>query len=247
MKRTHIHLAALALLAASLVYPSTLRAQEFGVGADFMSRYVWRGFDFGESFSIQPTLEFSQDAFTIGTWASYSIAADGSGANEHDFYMSFTTGPVSFGLTDYYFPSPPTNTGIPEGAQFFNFEGDGDGAHYLEPFVSFDGTEEFPLSLGVYSFLYNDPEYSTYFEASLPFAVNGTELGLTLGAIGVLDGNDVDGSGFYGTTSDFAFTNISLSAAREIQLTESFALPVGVSFVLNPHSERTFLVFGISL
>src|SRR5690625_3783970 len=38
-------------------------AQRFNVGADIVSRYVWRGTDFGESVSIQPTLSFSAGGF----------------------------------------------------------------------------------------------------------------------------------------------------------------------------------------
>jgi hypothetical protein len=35
-----------------------LNAQELSGGADIMSRYVWRGRDFGNSPSIQPCIEF---------------------------------------------------------------------------------------------------------------------------------------------------------------------------------------------
>lgn len=231
----------------ALSLAATPAAGQVSVGADLVSRYVWRGFDFGESFSIQPTLEYSTGNFAIGTWASYSIAADGSGANEHDLYLGYSAGPLSLGVTDYYFPGPPTESGIPEGARFFNYDGDGEGAHYIEPMISFSGTEAFPLSLTVASVLYNDPEYSTYLEAGYSFVVEDTELGLAVGAVTALSGEGPDGSGFYGTTSDFALTNVSLSAGRSIPITDTFSLPVGVSFVLNPDLERTYLVFGISL
>ena len=251
MKRSPIQLAALALLVASLVYPSTLRAQEFGVGADFMSRYVWRGFDFGESFSIQPTLEFTQDAFTIGTWASYSISADGSGANEHDLYISIAAGPVSFGITDYYFPSGTIgfdgggSFGVGAGdAPFFDVD-----SHTFEPFVSVESG-----GFSLYgAFLLNsefgtdfedgsrdgDADYGPYVQAGYGFEVAGTELGLAAGGI-------LTESAFYGNTSA-ALSNLSISAAKAVPITDSFAIPVGVSYIINPYTERTFLVFGISL
>lgn len=232
---------ALLVLAVTVAgMPGLVAAQSFSLGGDFVSRYIWRGFDFGESFSVQPTLEFSANAVTVGTWASYSISADGAGANEHDLYVSIAAGPVSFGLTDYYFPSPG-------GADFFNFEDNGEGSHYLEPFVSFDGTDSVPVNFYIGTFLYNDPEKSTYIEASVPFTVADVELGLALGAIAVLDGDDADGSGLYGTTSDFAISNIGLSASKAVPITDRFSIPVSVAYIINPDIERTFLVFGISL
>ena len=227
----------LSLLVLTVLVAAPAAAQ-VSIGADVMSRYVWRGFDFGEALSIQPALEYSRGPVTVGTWASYSVGTDSGNANEHDLYISVSAGPFSFGVTDYYFPNA--------GAGFFEF-GDGDGAHTIEPFVGFGGTESFPVSLTVASFVYNDPEYSTYFEASYPFVVEETELSVAVGALTVLDGDDVDGSGIYGSTSDFAVTNVSLSASRAIPITDTFSLPVGVSFVLNPDLERTYLVFGVSL
>jgi hypothetical protein len=42
---------------------------------------------------------------------------------------------------------------------------------------------------------------------------------------------------------------MSLSASKEIQITDSFSLPIFVSYILNPTPgmERSFLVFGFSL
>ncbi len=226
-----------ALALAAVVFtlaavPGQTAAQSFSLGGDLVSRYIWRGADFGESFSIQPTLEFSSGALTIGSWASYSIAADGAGANEHDLYLSITAGPVSFGVTDYYFPAPG-------GTEFFNYDGDGNGAHWIEPFISFDGTEDVPLTLFAGAFLHNDPDNSVYLEAGYPFQVGETELGLALGVVPME-------SAFYGTTGA-AVVNLSLSAAHAVSITDRFALPVSVTYILNPYAERSFLVFGISL
>lgn len=218
------------VLAAAFVLPLTVSAQSFSIGSDLMSRYVWRGTDFGESLSIQPTLEFSSGGLAIGTWASYSIAADGSGANEHDIYLSYTAGAFSFGVTDYYFPGPG-------GVGFFDFSDEGDGAHWIEPFISFAPSESFSLWASV--FAYNDPDNSIYIEGSYAFEVDDVSLGLTAGLV-------PSESAFYGN-SDFALVNVGLSASKEVPITDQFSLPVSVSYIINPDSERTFLVFGISL
>lgn len=214
--------------------PASSFGQSFSIGADLMSRYVWRGIDFGESFSIQPTLEFSAGNFAIGSWASYSIAADGAGANEHDLYLSFGLGPVSLGVTDYYFPGPGA---LP----FGDFSGDGDGAHWLEINASAGGTDDFPLTVSANIFVHNDPDNSLYFEFGYPFTVDDVDLGVALGIV-------PQESAFYGTNG-FGVTVLGFSASKEIKVTESFGLPVSVMYAINPTpgAERTFLVFGFSL
>ena len=42
------------------------------MGADLMSRYVWRGTDYGDSPSIQPYLSLAYKNFEIGCWNSFS-------------------------------------------------------------------------------------------------------------------------------------------------------------------------------
>ena len=209
-------------------------AQSFSLGADVMSRYVWRGVDFGESLSIQPTLEFSSGNFAIGSWASYSVSAAGAGANEHDLYFSLGLGPVSIGMTDYYFPAPGATA-------FFDFEGDGEGAHFFEINVGAGGTEAFPLTVAANVFIHNDPDNSIYLELGYPFSVEDVDLSAAVGIV-------PQESAFYGT-STFGITVLGLTASKEISITESFSLPVSVMYAINPTPgvERSFLVFGFSL
>ena len=242
MNRPYIARVPLVFSALTLLFciaPGAVLAQSVAIGADVASRYVWRGYDFGESFSVQPTLEYTQGPVSVGSWASYSISADGSGANEHDLYLSVVAGPVSLGVTDYYFPTPPDLLGEDATtAEFFNFDGGGNGAHYVEPFVSYQGPGSFPIALYAAAFVYNDPDHSVYLEASYPFVIDGVDLGVTLGAVPLE-------SSFYGTDG-FSIVNIGLSASKAVSITESFALPLSVSYILNPDMERTYLVFGIS-
>ena len=221
---------------------STLVPAAYGqvsLGADFVSRYVWRGVDFGESFSVQPALTFGASGFEIGAWASYSISQDGSGANEHDIWASYSFAlsdgaSVSIGITDYYFPSPG---GIP----FSDFDDDGSGAHLIEPGLSVTGPESFPVTVYGAFMVYNDPNDSFYLEASVPISANDVALGLTTGF-------SMGESTLYGTNT-LTLINLGLTAARDIKITDDFSLPVFVGFVLNatPDNERTHLVFGFSL
>lgn len=224
-------IAGLLVMGAAGFFSLPATAQSFSLGADFVSRYVWRGTDFGESASIQPGLSFTSGAFTIGSWANYSLAADGAGANEHDLFLSLSLGQFSLGVTDYYFPNSSPD--------FFNFDGDAEGSHWIEPFVGFTGPESFPISLFAGVFVHNDPDNSVYLEAQYPFSLNGTSLTLTAGVVPME-------SAFY-ATEGFAVTNLGISASHEVQFTDRFSLPVSVSYILNPDAERSYLVFGISL
>lgn len=233
-------------IALPLVALSADAQPTVGLGADLVSRYVWRGYDFGESFSAQPSLSVAAGGLEVGAWGSYAIS--GGSANELDLYASYTSGLFTVGVTDYYFPSAPPDLGITSGADYFNLDSDGNGAHYLEPFVSISGGDALPLSFTIATLAYNDPTVSTYFEAAYALEVGGTSLGLAVGSVVALDPVDgVPGSAFYGTSNNVAVTNVALSAGRDIQITPAFSLPVFGAYVVNPETERAFLLFGVSL
>ena len=184
--------------------------------------------------SIQPALTFSLGNLEAGAWGSYSVSHSGAHANENDLWASYTVSAnngmsFSFGFTDYYFPSPDATHG------FRNAK-----AHTLELSLSVSGPENFPVSLFGGMLVKNDEDNSVYLEASLPIdAVEGVEVGLVAGMV-------AGESGFY-VTEGAALVNLGVSAATEVAITDAFALPVSVSWIVNPDSERAFLVFGVSL
>tara|TARA_B100001750_G_scaffold243840_1_gene259907 strand:+ start:1289 stop:1987 length:699 start_codon:yes stop_codon:yes gene_type:complete len=210
-------------------------AGQVSLGADVVSRYVWRGVDFGESMSVQPTLSYSSGNFEIGSWGSYSYAPLSSGANEHDIWVGYSFGSVSLTITDYYFPNG--------GFDFFDFDGvEGDtasaGAHWIESAVSYSGSESFPISILFSAFIHNDPETSTYLEVGYPLSVDGADLNFFAGAT-------LAETAFYGTEGA-GLISVGVSASKEVTVTEDFSLPVSVSYILNPNAQRTFLTFAVS-
>ena len=227
----------LVLVLFALLAP-VAQAQSVSLGADLVSRYIWRGTDFGQSASIQPSLAVSGNGLEIGSWASYSLSADGSRANEHDVWIGYaidteSSGSFGFGVTDYYFPSPRS-------LGFFDYSGDGEGAHWIEPYVSFSGPESFPLTFYGAMMAHNDPDNSVYLELSAPVMVGDVEMSLTAGMVG-------GKSDFYGT-SGAAVVNLGLAASKEIPLwTDDASLPISVAYILNPYNERSHLVFGVSV
>lgn len=224
-------IAALGTFAAPALVPAHAAAQSVSIGADVVSRYVWRGLDFGESMSVQPALTLGAGGFEIGAWGSYSISADGADANENDLWFTYTVttesgASIAIGATDYYFPGP--------GADGFSYKS----AHTLELSLAFSGPETFPLS--IFAGLVTDDDKPLYLEAGLPLPVgDDVELGLHAGMV-------TAESDFYGTEGA-AVVNLGITAAKDLTITESFAIPTSVSYVFNPDQDRAFLVFGISL
>ena len=51
---------------------------------------------------------------------------------------------------------------------------------------------------------------------------------------------------YYGTNS-FSIINLGFILSKELRITEEFSIPIFSSFFLNPKSEKSTIVFGISL
>lgn len=207
-------------------------AQELSLGADLVSRYVWRGTDFGSSASVQPGLSVAFGSLEIGTWASYSLV--NSMSEEHDFYISYGISDITLAVTDYYYPS--VFFAADQNYGFFNFDDDGNGAHVVEVSAAYS-SEGFPLSLLVAYNVYNDVDDSFYAEASYAAGIFDIFLGLTTGS-----------SAWYGVAGDgIAVINAGITASKDIPITESFTLPLFGQVILNAETERSFFVIGVSL
>ena len=202
-------------------FGSNLNAQ-VTLGGELYSRYVWRGTDFGSSASFQPAFDYTSGPISVGAWAAYSLTADGASADESDLYATIALGPASITITDYYFPMTEG-----DGGMFFNFE-DG-GAHYIEASVS---AEVGPASILLTSFIHNDD--TLYGEVGFPFG----ELSFFVGA-------SLNDGGMYGTT-EAGLVSVGFSGGKEIPISSEFSLPIGVTYVLNPTAEKTWLILSMS-
>lgn len=122
---------------------------QMSIGVDVFNRYVWRGTDFGNSASVQPSIEYAVGAFTIGAWGAWSTSG-AAGGNENDLYVSTSVGPVDVTVTDYFFPeyagadsifdmdkhvfelSAGMDLGPVAATVAYNVSGDDDNSAYLE-------------------------------------------------------------------------------------------------------------------
>ena len=202
-------------------FGSNLNAQ-VTLGGELYSRYVWRGADYGNSASFQPAFDFTSGPISVGAWAAYSLTADGAAADESDLYATVALGPASITITDYYFPMTDG-----DGGMFFNFD-DG-GAHYIEAAVS---AEVGPASILLTSFIHNDD--TLYGEVGFP-----------VGDLSFFVGASLNDGGMYGTT-EAGLVSVGFSGGKEIPISSEFSLPIGVTYVLNPTAEKTWLILSMS-
>jgi len=239
------------------------KAATLNLGADIMSRYIWRGFDYGNSPAIQPNLYFSWRGLNIGFWGSYSftsyknmysntVAVDMGNYSEMDTYISYTFKWFTLMCFDFFVPNgiDPDYTGI-KSYQYFNFNNKTTG-HGFEVSLSFAGPSAFPIkffggtivygcdkamdSLGFYA----NPDknnFSTYLELSFPVSFRKIDLNFFAG------GTPFGGS-WYGPKA--GFTNVGLTAKKAIPITKTYCLPIQASLIVNPNTQKVFLVFGIS-
>ena len=168
----------------SLLVLSMLYA-EVTIGADVVSRYVWRGTDYGNAVAVQPGIETAVGPIAVGAWGSWSISpgpADASG-NECDLYASTAVGPVGLTVTDYFFPAYAGTDSL------LNVN-----KHTIELSA---GADVGSVSLLAAANLSGDDNNSTYLE-------------LTYGAFSLGLGN-----GAYSTDGEFAPVSLGISASRD--------------------------------
>lgn len=192
----------------------------FSIGADFVSRYVWRGLDFGNGPAVQPTIEFGAGNFVIGAWGSYTL--NSSPYLEADLYAGYS---FDFGLsvlfTDYYFPA--AEFGAVTDTSYFDMD-----AHSFEIGAS---QEIGDFYISAYYFLNLDSDL--YFEAGYSFE----HFDIFVGA----------GNESYTSDGEFMVTNFGISTSKEIKISDAFSLPVSGAFIINPDLQQVNIVFGFSL
>jgi len=218
------------------------RAQ-FSVGADFVSRYLWRGQLLASGPALQPSLAFATSFDTagvfgaeLGAWGSYGLGS-GFDGTEADLYLTLAAGPLSITFTDYYFPSDSTFATASD--NYLKYGPSEETGHVFEGMVSLEGLGGLPFSASVaYNFAGADLQNSLFVDLSYTLDA-GVELGLSLG------------NGWYtfeqeGEEDSFGLVNLSVGYSRPMALSPKYALPVFGRVALNPDLEKLYIVFGVS-
>lgn len=225
------------VLAALTMNAQESKSVEFSVGADVVSKYVWRGANQGQGAAFQPTLGLEWQNFSLSAWGSTGIA--NPSAYEFDISLGYSISGLSIALTDYYW----------DGHSAVTDYGHYDDSHHLELSAAYSFGQSLPLTLAVATMVgFNDPSltkpdknnYSTYISAGYDFTVSDVALTASLGVTPW-------GSALWGSGEDkFELADVSLKAAKEAKITDSFSLPLFVQGVISPATKSAHLIFGLS-
>ncbi len=214
----------------AVLFMSAPAYAQWNLGLDIASRYVWRGFEFGNSPSLQPELSYTTGGLEVGIWGAFATSGDPDGT-EVDLFASYTfetsAGDFSLMVTDYTFPVH--HTGLLGSETWF----DGD-AHFVEVGLGYEGPESFPISFFAGMFVHNDDDNSVYLE-----------LGYEVGEFGLFVGMTPMESEAYETTGP-GIINMGFGTSRTIKVTDSFDFDLTSALSLNPYAENLFFVVGIS-
>jgi hypothetical protein len=245
-----------------IAQPSEKMTADWQLGADFMSRYIWRGLDLGgPAPSIQPsakvTLGNPKHQFALGAWGAYTFSPTAN--QELDLTLGYTyKGVVTVSVTDYFFPG--LNTGVKD--DYFRYNSDSTG-HVFEGALMFNGTAKIPFTfLAAVNFYGNDArrmkkvndstftedgiQYSTYLELGYKQQIKGVDMTLFAGGTITNPDEAMQETGYYLNTKA-GLTNVGIKLAKGIRITESYILPVQASLIANPLQNRLFMVFGFTL
>lgn len=228
---------AVAVLSLNALTPAKAQDKvEVSVGADFVSRYIWRGLDLGEV-SFQPTLGLDWKGLSLSAWGSVGIS-NPADTKEFDLTLSYTIGGFNIGVTDYWF-----DAGLDPLNRYFMYRSDCTN-HVFEANIGYDFG--FAAIQWYTNFAGNDGvnpagkrAFSSYLELSAPFTLGGADWSAAIGMVPFA-------TDFYGTEK-FAVVNVSLTASKEIAITDSFSIPVFAQVAANPYSREAFFVIGFTL
>jgi hypothetical protein len=205
--------------AFSILIPLMAYAQ-VDITTTVMSRYNWRGTDFGSSPSIQPTFSYNKGALSIGAWGAYATNGNTAGT-EIDLYATYSVGNFTLVVTDYTFP---------DAAPFLDKT-----QHFVEVGLSY-ASDDIPITGFLGMFVANDDDNSIYGELGYSFGSLGTFVGVS----------PVASNLFYGNTQ-FGVVNTGLTYSKSLAISESLSITLSSKFIVNPIKETGFLLFGFSL
>ena len=206
------------LLMTAIALPVSSMAQdkvEFGVGADVVSKYIWRGTDLGGP-SVQPSLSVAYNGLSLTAWGS--IGFDSEDDKEVDLTLAYETGNFSLSVTDYWYPEYS-------------------GAHTFEAQIGYD----FGLLAANWytNFAGDDEEYASYISLIAPFSLIGLDWEAEVGATPW--GTDYYGTDKFavcdlslGASKEFnigkSFSTTLFAKATYNPTIEKFYATIGISF-----------------
>ncbi len=230
--------------ATVLTTPKLEEEAKFTAAIDVVYPYLWRGIKYyGDKVAFQPYLNYAfTDKLSVGLWATTNFSDAADAYNEFDWNISYQISPViKVMLSDYYWPATKNNVDWKRSSYFDYSEGS---AQTLDFAVLFDFSEKgIPLDfqwntiVGGNDFKYNDSTkraFSSYAEIGYTktFESLGIDVRPFVGAV-IING------GYYGEDANgmpgFTFCNVGVNVAKEIKVSENYALPVFIRYTNNDY------------
>lgn len=214
-----------------------LRFSHFSGAMELTSKYVWRGIEYGNAPTIFGILNYDIKGFNVFALGGYAFNGSHS---EVDLGLSYTNKWFTVGASDYYYPSA---TG--ENDRYFNYE-NRDTGHSIECYFTF-AYDKIPVWLTISAFVFgadknldNKQAYSSYLE--LGYSHNFTENN----SLSLIVGASLNKSFYTGYKHGFNVVNVAAKYSTGILMGE-FVLPISVSLVFNPYTNKPFLSLSIYL
>lgn len=207
----------------------------FGLSLEISSKYMWRGIEYGTAPIVFPMLTFEYKGFNVFTLGAYAF--DGS-HQEVDLGISYSYKKITFGLSDYYYPSA-----VGEKDSYFQLSNRSTG-HSAEAYLILVPFEtSLWLTLSTYIFgadkkLNGDQAFSSYAEVGYTSNFgDSNNLSLALGA-------SLNKSFYTDYEKGFNVVNIALKYTTRFAFGK-FKLPVSASYVLNPYRGKSYITFSL--
>ena len=244
------------ILSVLFVLPQGVCAQdkiEAYLGADLLSRYMWRGQHLGDV-SIQPQLSVGWKGLKIN--AEGNIGFESKDTRELDVTLEYSKFGFNIGVTDYW------TSGVDENNRYFYYPKHG--PHQLEGNLGYSCKY---FSLQAYSIFWGndfkisgEQAYSTYIELGVPFKLGGVDWEVKAGMTPFKSAGYTETteqtlpSGvkrdvtkcYYFYAEGAACVMASIRATKNLDLT--FAeLPVFAELHANPYLQTADLLFGVTI
>lgn len=220
---------------------------EATIGVDLVSRYIWRGQDYG-AVSLQPSLALSYNGLSLEAWGNVGLS-EPQDDEEIDLTLRYEHKcGLHVAVTDYWMaygkPSLATGEVSDPNNRYFAYASHNTN-HVFEANIGYDfgvvSFDWFTNFAGDDSRTGNDHrQYSSYMEANIPFALATCQWTATVGAVPYK-------SDFYSEANGFAVVNVSLRAEKEIEVTPKFSIPLFAGIAANPSNRKAYMAFGFTL
>jgi hypothetical protein len=224
-------------------FPTLISAREnnFHLGLDMQTKYVWRGMEMMTENStpvLFPSISYSNKGLYVYTMGGYSL--NGAYA-EVDLGVSYTWKWLTIGVNDFYYPTVSSTDD-----RYFNWNSASTG-HWLEGCVTIS-PEKVPAYLTVSNFFYGPDKtpagkqaYSTYIELGAYYDfLEANRISLAVGAA-------CNESCYNGYSRGFSVCNVELKYTYNIIFKGGWSIPLNAAYIINPICTKAFINFSTSL